>query len=396
MDYFVIFITFGRCLVVRKLLVVLMVVVLCLSAVSAGAEIPKAPIKVGVVLPTSGAIAYDGGLALNGIKMAVDEINSAGGIKGNKIEMFVEDSAGVPATAVAAMEKLVGMEKVVAVIGDFGSSCTLAMMDVARRAQVPLITPVSLAPKITEMGNIWMFRGCDNSAMIAKAFTKWAVQEKKVDKWAYIAINTDYGRGSVEAFNADLKTLGATVVFTEYFNQGETDYYPIVTKLSATDANGLCLFGETVDLSRVVAQYHEMGLEGKMLIMDPTSGTFNSKFIELAKENANGIVGASRFVAAIQTPAAQKFVADYKTRYSSDPEKYAQAGYDCTRMIAMAIEKADSVETDKIRTALAGLQYEGPQGKAHFDEKNQLIIDEYIIAVNDGKLEVVAGPISAQ
>lgn len=376
--------------------VVALLLIALVFAVPALAELPKAPVKIGVVLPTSGPIAYDGTLALNGVKMAVDEINKAGGIKGNMIELSVQDSAGIPATAVAAMEKLVGMEKVVAVIGDFGSSCTLAMMDVAKRAQVPLITPVSLAPKITEMGNIWMFRGCDNSAMIAKAFTKWAVQEKKADKWAYIAINTDYGRGSVEAFNAELNKLGAKVVFTEYFNQGETDYYPIVTKLSASDANGLCLFGETVDLSRVVAQYHEMGIGGRMLVMDPTSGTFNAKFLELAKDNAEGIVGASRFVAVIQTPAAQKFVADYRARYNVDPEKYAQAGYDCARMVAMAIGKADSLDTAKIRENLAAIKYEGPQGKAYFDEKNQLIIDEYIIVVKGGKLEVAAGPISVK
>ncbi len=378
----------------KNLVVFLLLLLALLFAAPAFSELPKAPVRIGVVLPTSGPIAYDGTLALNGVKMAVDEINKAGGIHGNHIQLFVEDSAGIPATAVAAMEKLVGMEKVVAVIGDFGSSCTLAMMDVAQRAKTPLITPVSLAPKITEMGNIWMFRGCDNSAMIAKAFTKWAVNEKKADKWAYIAINTDYGRGSVEAFNAELAKLGGKVVFTEYFNQGETDYYPIVTKLSASEANGLCLFGETVDLSRVIAQYHEMGIGDKMLIMDPTSGTFNAKFLELAGEHADGIVGASRFVASIQTPAAQKFVADYKERYGVDPEKYAQAGYDCARMVAIAIEKANSLDTDKVREQLAAIRYEGPQGKAHFDEKNQLIIDEYIIAVKDGKFEVVAGPIS--
>ncbi len=380
----------------KKTTVTFLLLLLALAFVPpAFSELPKAPVKIGVVLPTSGPIAYDGTLALNGVKMAVDEINKAGGIHGNEIQLFVEDSAGIPATAVAAMEKLVGMEKVTAVIGDFGSSCTLAMMDVAQRAKVPLITPVSLAPKITEMGNIWMFRGCDNSAMIAKAFTKWAVQEKKVDNWAYIAINTDYGRGSVEAFNTQLAKLGGKVVFTEYFNQGETDYYPIVTKLSATDANGLCLFGETVDLSRVIAQYEEMGIGDRMLIMDPTSGTFNAKFLELAGENANGIVGASRFVATIPTPAAQKFVADYRARYNIDPEKYAQAGYDCTRMLSFAIEKANILDTEKVRQELSAIKYEGPQGKAHFDEKNQLIIDEYIIAVKDGKLEVVAGPISA-
>ena len=379
---------------VSLLAAALLVSLACVSCASAA--IPKGPIKIGVVIPTTGPIAYDGRLALNGIEMAANQINKAGGIKGNKIELHVEDSANVPATAVAAMEKLVGMQKVTAVIGDFGSSCTLAMMDVAQRSQTTLITPVSLAPKITEMGNKWMFRGCDNSSMIAKAFTKWAVKDKKAKNWAYIAINTDYGRGSVEAFNTELKKLGGKVVFTEYFNQGETDYYPIVTKLKTAGADALCLFGETVDLSRVVAQLNEMGLGGKLLIMDPTSGTFNAKFIELAKKNADGIVGASRFVASIPTPAAKKFTADYKGLYKIDPEKYAQAGYDCMKMIGAAIDKADSTDRAKVRDALAAIKYTGPQGKAYFDAKNQLQIDEYIVAVKDGKIGVVAGPISGK
>ncbi|WP_279009340.1 ABC transporter substrate-binding protein [Synergistes jonesii] len=372
----------------------LLVALTCVQAVDAA--IQAGPIKIGVVMPTTGPIAYDGRLTLNGIEMAVEEINKAGGIKGNKVELFIEDSANVPATAVAAMEKLVGMQKVTGVIGDFGSSCTLAMMDVAQRSHTPLITPISLAPKITEMNNKWMFRGCDNSAMIAKAFTKWAVNDKKAKKWAYIAINTDYGRGSVEAFNVELEKLGGKAVFTEYFNQGETDYYPIVTKLRASGADALCLFGETVDLSRVVAQFYEMGLGGKMLLMDPTSGTFNEKFIELAKKNSNGIVGASRFVASIPTPAAKKFTSDYKTRYKIDPEKYAQAGYDCMKMIALAVRNADSTDRAKVRDALAAIKYEGPQGKAHFDAKNQLQISEYIVMVEDGKIVVVAGPISGE
>ena len=372
----------------------LLVALTCVPAVDAA--IQAGPIKIGVVMPTTGPIAYDGRLTLNGIEMAVEEINKAGGIKGNKVELFIEDSANVPATAVAAMEKLVGMQKVTGVIGDFGSSCTLAMMDVAQRSQTPLITPISLAPKITEMNNKWMFRGCDNSAMIAKAFTKWAVNDKKAKKWAYIAINTDYGRGSVEAFNVELEKLGGKAVFTEYFNQGETDYYPIVTKLRASGADALCMFGETVDLSRVVAQFYEMGLGGKMLLMDPTSGTFNEKFIELAKKNSNGIVGASRFVASIPTPAAKKFTSDYKTRYKIDPEQYAQAGYDCMKMIALAVRNADSTDRAKVRDALAAIKYEGPQGKAHFDAKNQLQISEYIVMVEEGKIVVVAGPISGE
>jgi branched-chain amino acid transport system substrate-binding protein len=181
----------------------------------------------------------------------------------------------------------------------------------------------------------------------------------------------------------------------EYFNQGETDYYAILTKLQGTDAQGLCLLGETMDLSRVVNQFFELGLNKKMLLMDPTSGTFNSKFIELTRGRAEGMIGASRFVAAIETPAAKKFVAAYKARYGREPEKYAQAGYDTVHMISQAVAGAKSTQPAAVRDALAKIQYTGPQGKAYFDKTNQLIIDEYIIGVKDGKFVVEAGPVKA-
>ena len=91
----------------------------------------------------------------------------------------------------------------------------------------------------------------------------------------------------------------------------------------------------------------------KITIMDPTSGTFNPKFLELAKAKANGIIGASRFVASIKTPKAEKFVADYQKRYNIPPEKYAQAGYDVAHMVAIAVKNADSTDTAKVREALA-------------------------------------------
>jgi branched-chain amino acid transport system substrate-binding protein len=353
-------------------------------------------VKLGVLMPVSGTLAYDGGLTIDGIKLAADEINAGGGIDGKmKIDLVVEDSAGLPATSVAAMTKLVGVHKVSAVVGDFASSCTLASMEVAKRERVPLVTPISLAPKITQSGNEWVFRACDNSEMIANAFTKYAVKDKKVRKWAFIAVNTDYGRGSVDAYSKKLKELGGDVGLVEYFNQGETDYYAILTKLQATDTQGLCLLGETMDLSRVVNQFFELGLNKKMVLMDPTSGTFNSKFIELTKGRAEGMIGASRFVDTLETPAAKKFVAAFKARYGRVPEKYAQAGYDAVHMIAQAISRAKSTQPAAVRDALTQTQYAGPQGKAFFDKTNQLIIDEYIISVKDGKFVVEAGPVKA-
>ena len=354
----------------------------------------KGTVKIGILAPTTGTWAYEGGVMLEGIKLAMEEINSKGGIKGtSKIDLVIEDSAGIPATAVAAMEKLVGIHKVPVVIGDFGSSCTLAAQEVAKRAKVAQITPISLAPKITQLGNIWIFRACDNSIMISNAFTKYAVVDKKLNKWSFIAVNNDYGRGSVDAFSKTVKELGGEIVSADYFQLGETDYYSILTKLKATNTNGLCLLGETMDLSRVVNQFYELGLDKKIVLMDPTSGTFNDKFIELTKAKTEGMIGATRFIASLETPKAKTFVSAYKKQWGHEPEKYAQSSYDAVHIVAQAIARADSIDPAAIREALTKTQYDGPQGKAYFDETNQLIIDEYIVIFKKGKFVVEAGPI---
>ena len=364
--------------------------------VSIAGALDKGNLRIGVLAPTTGTWAFEGGEMLEGITLAVEEINSKGGINGTlKIEFVVEDTAGIPATAVAAMEKLVGIHKVPVVIGAFGSSNTLAAQEVAKRKKTPLVTPISLAPKITQLGNIWVFRACDNSQMISSVFTRWAVKDKNLKKWAFLAVNNDYGRGSVEAFSKTVKDLGGEIVSVDYFQLGETDYYSALTKLKATDTQALCLMGETMDLSRLVNQFYELGLDKKIILMDPTSGTFNDKFIELTKGKTEGMIGATRFISSIQTPKAKAYVSAYKKRWGHEPEKYATSSYDTVHIVAQAIARADSVEPAAIREALTKTEYEGPQGKAYFDETNQLIIGEYIVVFRGGKFVVEAGPLEA-
>ena len=154
-----------------------------------------ASIKVGVVLPMTGNNAFDGRLTLEGIKLAIEEINGRGGVNGKtKIELVIMDSRGIPAEAVSVMEKLVNVDKVSAVLGDFGSSCTLAMAPVAQREKTPPTTPISMAPKLTKQGNNFAFRTADNSEINARAFVQMATDDLKIKNWAFIGVNDDYGR----------------------------------------------------------------------------------------------------------------------------------------------------------------------------------------------------------
>jgi len=365
-------------------------------SMAAGKTLTSKSVKIGVVMPVTGTIAYEGGLTIEGIRLAAEEINAKGGINGvTKIDLLIEDSRCVPSESVNVVEKLIGVDRVSAIIGDFCSSATLADIEVGKREKVPIITPISIAPKITQQGNIWAFRGCDSAEMMANAFTKFAVQDQKIKDWAYIAVNDDFGRGSVDAFSKLVKSLGGNSVFVEYFQHGETDYYPILTKLKQTKADGLTLIGEVMDGATAVKQWGELGLNKQMKLMDPTSGLLSEEFIKLTKGASEGMLAATRFVDSITLPAAQEFVKAFSKRWGHNPQKWSQSGYDCMRIIAQAIGRGGSIDPIDVREALTKTDYDGPQGKAKFDSTNQLIIDEYIATIKGGKAIVLAGPIKS-
>ncbi len=371
---------------VCKCAIFLLVGLLCFttSLMAAGDSV-----KIGIVLPFTGPIAFDGKLTFKGIEMAQKELNELGGVtvggKKYKIELITEDSGCVPANSVAAVEKLMTRDKVVTVIGDFCSSSTFADAEVARRHLVPQITPISIAPKITKQGNPWIFRGCDDAEMMGKAFVSYAIDELKITRWAILAVNDDYGRGSVDAIRKLIeKRGGAEIVTVEYHEKGATDYYTLLTKIKAKTPNGLALIANTAEDAMKTNQWVELGMNKTMKLMDPTSALFNPKFVELTGKNSEGMTGAARYAWSIDTRENKKFVEAFTKAYGDKPEKFSQSAYDCMKMVAQAIERANSFKPKDIRDSLAKTDYTGPQGHAKFTEENQLMIDEYILEIRNG------------
>jgi branched-chain amino acid transport system substrate-binding protein len=351
-------------------------------------------VKIGIVLPFTGPIAFDGKLTFKGIQLAQKELNASGGVTVNgkkyKIELITEDSGCVPANSVSAVEKLMTRDKVVTVIGDFCSSSTFADAEVARRHRVPQITPISIAPKITKQGNPWIFRGCDDAEMMGKAFVSYAIDNLKVTKWAILAVNDDYGRGSVDAIDKLIKKHGgAEIVTVEYHEKGATDYYSLLTKIKAKKPNGLGLIANTAEDAMKTNQWVELGMNKSMCLMDPTSALFNPKFVELTGKNCEGMTGAARYASSLDTPENKNFVDAFNKSYGVNPEKFSQSAYDCVKMVAQAIEKANSFSPEKIRDALTKTDYTGPQGHATFTDENQLMIDEYILQIKNGEFVIL-------
>jgi branched-chain amino acid transport system substrate-binding protein len=325
-------------------------------------------IKIGVIQPLTGSVAYNGTADVAGTKLAIEERNARGGVLGRKVEAIIEDGGCKPADSVNAAEKLIQRDKVVALSGAFCSSATIAVMPVAETNKIPLVTGVSSKSDMTEKGNKWFFRATETDGLLAQSFAKILAEQLKLKKIAYIGVNDDFGRGGVEEFEKRMTVLGATSVMKEYFDHGTTDFYTLLTKLRSSGADGVFVAAETQDGSIFVKQKAEFGLDQKVFGVGSWA---TADFMRLAGPAAEGIYAAVPYAYTMQTPKNQEFVAKYETANKEKPGKYGAAGYNALNIIMDAIQRAGSTDPEKIREALTKTDYEGPNGKFRFDTKGQ-------------------------
>jgi branched-chain amino acid transport system substrate-binding protein len=346
----------------------LLVGLLGVALMAGAAHAQEETVRVGVIQPLTGSVAYNGTTAVNGVKLALDEINAKGGVLGRKVELVIEDGQCRPANSVNAAEKLIQRDKVVAILGAFCSSATLAVMPVAESAKIPLITGVSSAASLTEKGNAWFFRATETDALLAKSFSEILVNQLKLAKVAYIGVNDDFGRGAVAEFDKQMTALGATTVMKEYFEHGTSDFYTLLTKLKASGADGAFVSAETQDGSTFVKQMAELGLATKVFGVGSWA---TADFMALAGPAANGIYAAVPYASTMKTPKNEAFVKAFEEKNKVSPGKYAAALYNALYILIEAIARAGSTDPDKIRQALHQTDYEGPNGHFQFDGKGQ-------------------------
>lgn len=345
-------------------------------------------IKLGVVQPLTGSVAYNGTSFVNGAKLAADEINAKGGVLGSKIELVIEDGQCQPDKSVSAAEKLIQKDQVLVLMGAFCSSATLAVMPVAEKSQVPLITGVSSSPVLTEKGNIWFFRATETDALLARGFAKILHNDLKLTKLAYLGVNDDFGRGAVDEFEKNMAAMGVKTAFKDYFEHGTTDYYTLLTRVRAAKPDGLFVAAETQDGSILVKQVKELGIDTKVFGVGSWA---TADFMKLAGDASEGIYAAVPYAATMPNPKNKAFVAAYEERYKEYPGKYSAAGYNVTNIVVEAIARAKAAKPDAIRAALEKTDYQGVNGRFRFNAKHQAYgFDEVLVRLEKGQPTIVA------
>ncbi|MCX7152061.1 MAG: ABC transporter substrate-binding protein [Proteobacteria bacterium] len=352
-----------------------------------GAAAAQETIKIGVVQPLTGPVAYDGNIYANTVKMLVEDMNAKGGVLGKKIELVIEDGACNPAQSVNAAEKLVVRDKVVALLGAFCSTSTAAMMEVARKHKVPHITGISTAAQLTEQNNPYFFRAVATTPMLGEAFGGTLPGAVKAKRFAFLVINDDWGRSMVASYPKSIEKAGGTIVGTEFFQSSELQFLSQITKIKSMNPDGIILAANTQHAAALSKQIREMGT---VPLMGEGSWTSDS-YLKLAGPASDGVYGLVEYVYTIKNPVNDAFVKMSRDKLKENPSKFAGAAHNAISIMVDAIRRAGSADPEKIRTALTQTDFNGIVGNIRFDAKNQAYGQNvYLALIKGGVPEVVA------
>jgi len=407
----------------RKQAFLILSCLLCLLLVISGCSSPKGttseqakgqgpkgePIKIGLIQPLSGPVAAAGIAVKNGAFIAKDEINASGGINGRPIELIVEDSANDPATATNAANKLITRDNVLAIIGAWGSSPTLAVVPVCRNNKVPQLVETASSYKVTdrnEQGNEWVFRLSPPTRMEAAAMREHLVKDLGFKKVMFLSVNNDWGRGAILDYTKVLKETGGEIVGQELFEQDETNFTHILTKVKNSPADSIILTTDAAQVALIAEQGRNIGLTQKILV---TGGScFLDKVIKLVGAKAAEGIYASMFYAGAYDP--NKSANPEKARYFNEEWKKrgydwieiteGARGYDAVMTMAEALKQLppQNITREGIRDALAKVKLKGIiYGDISFGEWgsfiNQNAAPVAIAVVKNGKGQLVMDPV---
>ncbi len=359
-------------------------------AVGAPAAQAQDSVKVGVIQPLSGPVAASGNYVRMGAEIARDWINGKGGVLGRKVELLIEDNKSDPKEAATAAEKLIIRDKVPIIVGAWGSSMTLAAMPKLEEYGVPMVVETSSAATITKRGNPWIFRISPPSEMEALGLEKY-LKEFGIKQADFLAVNTDWGRGSVTAFGDILKKSGATVGAVEFMDQSATDMNAQITKVKAGSADTLFLTTSVEQITLVLKQAQEQRLTRKVI----TTGGSSSA----AEGSYHILFFLPWFPEAMPDGKLAKAFVDEWAKRGHPFEGLTEGfrGHDGVLTAVEAIRVAGKAEPKAVQAALWQVSVMGLNGPIKFEkdgpagkESGQSKPSIFIVQVKDGKIALPA------
>jgi branched-chain amino acid transport system substrate-binding protein len=329
------------------------------------ARADDATIKIGMVLPVTGAAADSGKYALTGAKIALDRVNKAGGVLGKQVELVTEDDQTTNPGAVLAFSKLAAQPDIVAFLGSIRSTQNHAMAPDILRTGKPVCFG-GTDPKLTKLGNPWLIRFRPNDSYSGRVIAAYGVETLGKKNWAIVHSTDAFGTGGFNALSAALDKLGAKVALDQGYPNQSQDFTPIVLAIKSSGADVVgSYFTYDNDLAIFARQLRQLGVTlpwvGSPSIIDASP-------VKLAGPALWGTYGVADY-AIDSSPEAKEFARLYGEVSKIQPDNYSAWTYDAIGVLCAAINKAGSTDPGKIRDAMLSTKgYKGAEGEYNFDQ----------------------------
>jgi branched-chain amino acid transport system substrate-binding protein len=339
-------------------------------------------IKIAVAGPMTGDSAQYGEAFKRATELMAKKVNASGGVNGKNIELKVLDDKNDAKEAANVAQKLVEDKDVMAVVGHFSSTASLAAAPIYQKGGVVELSPTSSHPDFTKQGT-FMFRNVNTQATEGPILAKFAYNELKAKKIAVIYTNNDWGITAKDNFINNIKPLGAEIVAAEAFIPGQTkDFTPTLTKIKAANPDLLFMAAMYSETGMITQQLQQINYKVPML---GTSSLNNEQLLKLAGPAVEGLMFTNNFNATNPDPQVQEFSKDFKAAYGVEPDQFAAVAYDSLGMIVEALKKSGP-DRAKLRDELAKVKdYPGVSGKTSFDANRDVLKDMVFMQVKDGK-----------
>jgi branched-chain amino acid transport system substrate-binding protein len=341
------------------------------------------PIKIGMVAPLTGPAAESGRFQTQGAKLAVEEINKAGGVLGRPLELTIEDDQTTNPGVVLAFSRLAGNAEFVGFIGSIRSTQLHAMAPDVLKVTKPVMMG-GTDPALTHMGNPWFFRCRPNDIYSARVIADYGAKVLGKKKWAIVHSTDAFGTNGMKNLTEALKGMGIEPVLTQGYPNNSQDFTPVAlaVKQSGAEVMGTYMTFEP-DQGIFAKQLRQLGVS-LTWVGSPTTVTTTA--LKLAGAALYGSYAVADFNKD-SSAAAKTFAAKYEAAYKSAPDIFGSWTYDAVQVLARAIGDAKSTEPDKIRQAILAIKgYEGAEGTYNFDANGDGLHGYNIVKNNSGAI----------
>lgn len=370
----------------KKILGVLSAVILALTLASCS-KAESNSVKIGGIFPLSGQVAVYGVECKNGVDLAIEEINAAGGINGKPVVLVSEDDEGNPDKTVNAFKKLSTKDGVKIVIGSLTSGCTQAITTLSQASKVVQIAPAATAPAITDAGD-FIFRACFIDPFQGTVGGKFAAETLGKKRAAILYdIGNDYSVGLADNFKIAFTKAGGSIVSEESYATNDKDFNAQLTKIKNANPDVVYLPDYYGTVALIAKQLRAQGINVPMVGADGWDGLTSN-----AGDEVLGGYYSNHYAVDSTEPAVKKFVESFRAKYNKDPNSFAALGYDCVYLIRDAIVAAGAEDSIAVRDALAKTDGDYVTGHLTFDEKHnpiKSVVMLELVKADDGTLKTV-------